>query len=103
MSYVMPMVRWAREEGLEQGLEQGRREELQRLIREILRRRFGSAAEVWSPAVAEIEDAARLRELETRAWEAPSAEEFGCWVCEDKRYAGGGLEQPFLPGTLRPV
>ena len=85
MSYVMPIVRWAREEGLEQGLErglergleQGRREELQRLIREILRRRFGSAAEVWSPAVAGIEDAVRLRELETRAWEATSAEEFG--------------------------
>ena len=69
MPYVMPMERWAREEG--------RREELQRLIKEILRRRFGSAAEVWSPAVARIEDATHLRELETRAWEATTAEEFG--------------------------
>ncbi len=69
MPYVMPMERWAREEG--------RREELQRLIGEILRDRFGSAAEAWTAGVVEIEDAARLRELVGRAWKVPTAEEFG--------------------------
>ncbi len=80
MSYILPMERWAREEGRVEGRVEGARDEAVRRLREfvakILTQRFATGADEWQNDLGRIDDLERLEQLELAAWRAPSLDDF---------------------------